>query len=106
MLLLSLACARRGRLVASAALFAALLGLKHLFLTLAPLEFVYLLRAYCFVAPPRGGGGGARDARARGAFAPARFATLAVVAGGVLGGLCYKQVFTPLLAAKAQKDKA
>ena len=39
-LLLSLACARRGRLVASAALFAALLALKHLFLTLAPLERV------------------------------------------------------------------
>ncbi len=33
----------------AAATFAALLALKHLYLTLAPLYFVYLLRRHCFV---------------------------------------------------------
>lgn len=35
-------------------LFACLLMFKHLFLSLAPAYFVYLLRHYCFSASPRG----------------------------------------------------
>lgn len=35
-------------------LFACLLMFKHLFLSLAPAYFVYLLRHYCFSASPQG----------------------------------------------------
>lgn len=37
----------QGRVLSGGATFACLLMLKHLFLTLAPLYFVYLLRSYC-----------------------------------------------------------
>ncbi|CAM9704924.1 unnamed protein product, partial [Phaeothamnion confervicola] len=49
LLLLSLGLARQqGREVAAAAVFATLLLFKHLFLSLAPLYFVYILRRYCW----------------------------------------------------------
>jgi hypothetical protein len=41
----------QGQVVLSGALFASLLMLKHLYLSLAPLYFVYLLRHHCFVRP-------------------------------------------------------
>jgi alpha-1,3-glucosyltransferase len=46
-LVASLAAFRSGRFVLGGGLFATLLMMKHLFLALAPLVFVYLLAAYC-----------------------------------------------------------
>ncbi|CAM9362372.1 unnamed protein product [Scytosiphon promiscuus] len=48
LLLLSMGLIRQGRVLSGGATFACLLMLKHLFLTLAPLYFVYLLRSYCY----------------------------------------------------------
>ena len=45
----------------AAATFAALLALKHLYLTLAPLYFVYLLRRHCFVVVSNYVGGGKNE---------------------------------------------
>jgi hypothetical protein len=50
MLIASLGMHRRGCDLAGAALFAALLNFKHIFLYVAPAYFVYLLAKYCFVA--------------------------------------------------------
>ncbi|CAM9151826.1 unnamed protein product, partial [Ectocarpus fasciculatus] len=47
LLLLSMGLIRQGRVLSGGATFACLLMLKHLFLALAPLYFVYLLRSYC-----------------------------------------------------------
>ncbi|GAB5036292.1 dolichyl pyrophosphate glc1man9 c2 alpha-glucosyltransferase [Nannochloropsis oceanica] len=49
LLFLSIAALRHGWVLTGAALFAALLMFKHLFLSLAPAYFVYLLSSYCFV---------------------------------------------------------
>uniref|UniRef100_A0A2M4ALK5 Alpha-1,3-glucosyltransferase n=1 Tax=Anopheles triannulatus TaxID=58253 RepID=A0A2M4ALK5_9DIPT len=46
-LLLSIGALLEGRPLQSAALFAVLLNLKHIFLYVAPVYFVYLLRFYC-----------------------------------------------------------
>eukprot|EP00903_Cladosiphon_okamuranus_P012361 g11588.t2 len=48
LLLLSIGFIRQGKVLAGGATFASLLMLKHLFLSLAPLYFVHLLRHFCF----------------------------------------------------------
>eukprot|EP00752_Nemacystus_decipiens_P002051 g1964.t1 len=48
LLLLSMGLIKQGKVLAGGAAFACLLMLKHLFLSLAPLYFVYLLRHFCF----------------------------------------------------------
>jgi len=50
LLLLSIAALRLGWILTGAALFAALLMFKHIFLSLAPAYFVYLLSSYCFTS--------------------------------------------------------
>ena len=70
----------RGRELPGAALFAAALAAKHIFLYAAPAFFVHLLRRRCAGVPPRQGA--------------LQFATLGVVVLGVLG-----PVLGPFLAA-------
>ena len=48
-LLVSLACLRKGYDLAGGVVYAVLLNFKHIYLYVAPLYFVYLLRHYCFV---------------------------------------------------------
>ena len=47
-LLLSITMLRRGWDLTGATLYAGLLMFKHIFLYVAPLYFVYLLRRYCY----------------------------------------------------------
>ncbi|CAB1107431.1 unnamed protein product [Ectocarpus sp. CCAP 1310/34] len=66
LLLLSMGLIRQGRVLSGGATFACLLMLKHLFLALAPLYFVYLLRSYCCGASAQQlskGVGGSGDVR-------------------------------------------
>ncbi|CBJ33171.1 Dolichyl-P-Glc:Glc1Man9GlcNAc2-PP-dolichyl glucosyltransferase ALG8, family GT57 [Ectocarpus siliculosus] len=66
LLLLSMGLIRQGRVLSGGATFAGLLMLKHLFLALAPLYFVYLLRSYCCGASAQQlskGVGGSGDVR-------------------------------------------
>ncbi|CAM9786846.1 unnamed protein product [Ectocarpus sp. 13 AM-2016] len=69
LLLLSMGLIRQGRVLSGGATFACLLMLKHLFLALAPLYFVYLLRSYCCGASSQQlskGVGGSGDVRSGG----------------------------------------
>lgn len=70
-LLLACAAAEHSQHALAALWFALLLQLKQLYLTLAPLFFVYLLRVHCFAPAP------ARE------FLPRRFAELGAVVAGV-----------------------
>ncbi|KAI8147118.1 glycosyl transferase [Fennellomyces sp. T-0311] len=54
-LILSIVEAKRGQLLMSGILFAALLNFKHIYLYMAPAYFVYLLKAYCFKTNNDGG---------------------------------------------------
>ena len=49
LLLASITCINSKSFISGAILYCVLLTFKHLYLMLAPLYFVYLLRAYCFV---------------------------------------------------------
>ncbi|KAI9023225.1 glycosyl transferase [Hyaloraphidium curvatum] len=51
----SIAMVAEGRELVAAALFAALLNFKHIYLYIAPAYFVYLLRGYCFRKDARTG---------------------------------------------------
>ncbi|KAL6046572.1 glycosyl transferase, partial [Balamuthia mandrillaris] len=51
-LLLSINAILKGQVLWGAAYFAMLLNLKHIYMYMAPVYFVYLLRNYCFISPP------------------------------------------------------
>ncbi|KAI8474674.1 MAG: glycosyl transferase [Monoraphidium minutum] len=91
LMIFSLVLASERRYVASGALFAALLNMKHLFAYMAPVYFVYLLRNYCLGGDmidgsggKQGGrGGGGRGAAAAPAPLGAAAARLALLGGAV-----------------------
>lgn len=87
-LLLAAAAVERRAHRSAAALFASLLLLKHLFLLTAPLFFVQLLRAHCFVRTPT-----------RLAFSPRRFCELAAIVVAIAAG-----VLAPFAAVGALGD--
>ena len=49
-LILSVSCVRKEQNLLAAALYTSLVMFKHLFVVMAPLFFVYMLRNYCFEA--------------------------------------------------------
>ena len=49
-LILSVSCVRKEQNLSAAALYTSLVMFKHLFVVMAPLFFVYMLRNYCFEA--------------------------------------------------------
>jgi alpha-1,3-glucosyltransferase len=94
-LFLSMAALRKGWILAGAALFASLLMFKHLFLSLAPVYFVYLLSSYCYTHPPPPG----KEIKSR--FRPVPFLLLAstvlAVFAAALGPLLFAHSSTPSL---------
>ena len=49
-LIFSISCVRKGQNLLAASLYTSLVMFKHLFVVMAPLFFVYMLRNYCFEA--------------------------------------------------------
>eukprot|EP00742_Colponemidia_sp_Colp-10_P008054 GILJ01008689.1.p1 GENE.GILJ01008689.1~~GILJ01008689.1.p1 ORF type:complete len:542 (-),score=48.76 GILJ01008689.1:56-1639(-) len=55
LLIFSISLLKRNHNIAGAVVFAALLNMKHIFMYMAPVYFVYLLRKYCFVPSKQDG---------------------------------------------------
>jgi len=102
LLLLSISCISNGQDLLGSFLFAVLVNMKHLYLSLAPAYFVYLLRHHCISPHPRCWRTGSNVSSVM-----MRFATLGVVVLSVFGvslvpfyvagGLpCLKQIFQRL----------
>ena len=53
-LLMSIACIENGNILMGAALYTCLVTFKHLYATLGPIYFIYLLRHYCFSSTTKG----------------------------------------------------